>query len=157
HRKLRLAWTAPGARADAALGVLQAAALHGLDPATYGPRSLDLERQQLESPEAGETQRDARSVAFDARLTNALISLGRDVAVGRRPPRLLDQQWRAARRLPDLAFTLAQAAEAGELSGWLDAIRPRHEGYRALQAALARLRAGAGSGPWPDVPAVAVA
>lgn len=150
-RHMTLAWSAqhPTRHADAALAVLHDAAAHGLPPSQYDVELLTSEREQLR--QALEDGSIERLVNFDARLTYALLSLGRDVAVGRRRPEVIDKHWRGQRPLPDLAARLAQARDRG-LSGWLDTLRPPHAGYRTLQRALAGLRARSEIGPWVRLP-----
>ncbi|HEX7779057.1 MAG TPA: L,D-transpeptidase family protein, partial [Vicinamibacterales bacterium] len=83
--------------------------------------------------------------------TAALLGLGRDVAVGRATPVAIDRRWKARRKPPDLVATLTSAID-GSLAGWLDAIRPQHPEYAALQKALADLTGVRQRGGWPKVP-----
>lgn len=155
-RNMTLAWSTrqPTPHADAALAVLHDAAAHGLPPSQYDVELLTEWRRELrERPENGVTER--RLAEFDARLTNALLSLGRDVAIGRRRPEAVDKLWRGQRPLPDLAAGLAEARER-DLVGWLDTLRPPHAGYRALQRELAGLRAQSEVGPSVRVPPAAL-
>lgn len=141
------------ARTAAALGVLRSAPAHGLIAADYSePRVAQL----LDALDRGETNapdRLKRLADVDVQITAALLSLGRDVAVGRTSPARLDRNWKARRTAPDLVGTLGLAAEA-DLSFWLAAIRPQHPEYAALQQALAGLRQRQASGGWPNVPRV---
>lgn len=159
HRGNALAWSRarPTSRADEALQVLASAVDHGLDPDYYALSELRAMRERLRSlREDGEEGKDGedramRLAAFDVRLTNALLSLGHDVAVGRRRPRAVSPQWDGDRKLPDLAGTFEAALDDGGLRAWLDQVQPRHAGYAALRRKLAGLRARAETGPWVRV------
>ena len=133
-------------QAAAALRVVQRAPAHGLAAASYDdadlPRLL-ASKQSIDETLGGDVARIAR---LDVRITTALLTLGRDVAVGRTSPASIDRRWKAARTPPDLVATLASAADAKGLDGWLDTVRPVHPEYAALQAALAALHAELGNG-----------
>jgi len=145
-RGYSFAWSADRSRsaADQGLAAIDQAAAHGLDAAWYGYEELETARHQIaERKPKGDAGR--REIAqFDVRLTTSLMMLGRDVAVGHTRPR----NWRAQRKLPDLAETLLNARNA---TSWLDAIRPPHEAYVGLQKALAALRGVEAKGGWPRV------
>jgi murein L,D-transpeptidase YcbB/YkuD len=147
-RGMSFAWTArkPLSIADDALALIAAADEHGFDRALYGYDELRAARERLAAkPPKGDAGR--RELArFDVRLTTSLMSLGHDVAVGRTRP----TRWRAQRRLPDLASSLADARN-GRLASWLDKLRPPHEEYAGLQKALAALRGVQAKGGWPTV------
>jgi murein L,D-transpeptidase YcbB/YkuD len=147
-RGMSFAWTArkPLSIADDALALIAAADEHGFDRALYGYDGLQAARERLAAkPPKGDAGR--RELArFDVRLTTSLMSLGHDVAVGRTRP----TRWRAQRRLPDLASSLADARN-GRLASWLDKLRPPHEEYAGLQKALAALRGVQAKGGWPTV------
>jgi murein L,D-transpeptidase YcbB/YkuD len=122
-----------------ALGVLETAVFHGLNPADYAAPSLRTHRDRLESAAAddrGSSEYLTALVDFDVQLTSALLSLGHDVAVGRIPPADLNPQWRSRRDPPNLPRTLSRAIET-DLAGWLDSIAPRHTEYHALKSVLA--------------------
>lgn len=141
-RDLEPAWFSEntlGARVELALALLDAARFHGLNPDDYEASTLRSERAALASADDARRNTAEHSSAlldFDVRLTSALLALGHDVAVGRTPPSDLDPLWRSRRDPPNLPRTLARAI-AGNISGWLDEISPRHAEYRALQAVLA--------------------
>ena len=140
------AWTASDERAAAALRTLRRAAEHGLPAEAYLsadlPGLLTPEKKSIEKA----LDRDAGKLAqLDVRVTTALLTLGRDVAVGRVSPASIDARWKLRRTPPDLAGTLEQAAAAGTLDGWLDAVRPVHPEYAALQKAMANLQPQVGS------------
>jgi murein L,D-transpeptidase YcbB/YkuD len=120
-----------------ALEVIRMAPDHGLIEADYIEQGLvqlidaeDDVQQQLED--------DPQALArFDVQLTTALLTLGRDVAMGRSKPQAVSQTWKAKRAEPDFVATLAAAVgEGGNLDAWLDRVRPAHPEYAALQHTL---------------------
>ena len=96
----------PASPAKDAIALLQRAREHGLAPDRYDqPALAELERTLQQKREQAK-ERDATLAAFDVRLTTALLSLGRDVAIGvagAEPPR---GRWQRRRQAPDLAGTL---------------------------------------------------
>jgi murein L,D-transpeptidase YcbB/YkuD len=125
-------------RADAAVAVLGRAREHGLDDADYDEpeivrlRSLPLSE---DAPERGTEERARALAEADVRITSSLLTLGRDVAIGRTKPEQIDSRWNTQRKTPDLVGTLTATADNG-LNTWLDTIKPRHAQYAALQKAL---------------------
>jgi len=77
--------------------------------------------------------------AFDVALTTAVLTAGRDVAIGHTRPESLDREWKNRRTPPDLVSTLDTALSSGSVSTWLDAVAPRHPLYRQLRGWLAEL------------------
>ena len=125
-------------RTDAAMQLVSSAKTHGLDPADYGEQRLVQLRARLtgeDAPEKGSPERVQSLAEFDVHLTAALLSLGRDVALGRTKPERVHPRWKAHRDAPDFVGTLTTALDSG-LSTWLDTIKPRHPQYAALQKAL---------------------
>ena len=134
-----------------ALDVLRTATRHGFAPEDYDEPEIAQRIHALKDLK-DDTPEGARQLAeLDAHLTTALLALGRDVAVGRTPPRSIDWQWKSRRTAPDLAGTLVRAT--GDLDKWLDAIRPQHPEYAALQDALVKLQGQRDKGGWAAVPA----
>jgi len=140
--------------ADRVLQALRSAREHGFAPEDYGEPQLT-ERlaalQQSKEGSGGAPDRVQRIAELDARLTTALLALGRDVAVGRTTPNALDNRWKARRELPDLAGTLGQSA-GSDPKAWLDTVRPKHPEYAALQQALINLEGQREKGGWSAVP-----
>lgn len=125
-------------RADAGLHALGTAKEHGLDPADYGAQDVVRLRALQMSEDAPEKESPARTRGLaeaDVRITAALLTLGRDVALGRSRPDRIDSRWKARREAPDLVGTLIGAMDGG-VSAWLDTIKPTHAQYAALQQAL---------------------
>jgi murein L,D-transpeptidase YcbB/YkuD len=88
-----------------------------------------------DAPEKGSEQRTDALAASDVRITAALLTLGRDVAIGRSKPEQLDPRWKKQRKIPDFVGRLADAADNG-FHAWLDPFAPKHAQYIALQKAL---------------------
>ncbi|MBK9243141.1 MAG: L,D-transpeptidase family protein [Acidobacteria bacterium] len=123
-REGKPAWVTdePTSKANDALHTLQSAREHGLDPANYGAAKIAQMRDALSTGGKGDASRDGQLAEFEARVTTALLSLGRDVAVGRTKPKVAS--WKARRVAPDLAGTLNTAA--GDVSAWLATVQPVH-------------------------------
>ena len=146
-----LAWSGrsgPSKTADAALNLLASAQQHGLSPADYQVEELRGERQIVERAPASERRK--RIAVFDIRLTAALLRFGRDVAIGRVAPRVIDRSARSQRVEPAVAALLAEHRR--DLAAWVAAIEPRHDEYTGLKHGLAALRGAAAKGGWPVVP-----
>jgi len=133
------------AQAAAAVDVLQQAPEHGLSTADY----LDDDLARALTPEVPPTA-DAPGhgiqelARLDVRVTSALLALGHDVALGRTKPEAVDPRWKARRTPPDFVGTLSEAVRSEELGTWLNAVRPVHPEYAALQKALSTLWAQQG-------------
>jgi murein L,D-transpeptidase YcbB/YkuD len=152
-REQRPAWTdskGPTVEAAAALDVIRAADAHGLDRATYGEADLTKLQSELAAGDEESPQRPQQLAGFDARLTAALLQLARHVAIGQLKPESVDARWNAKRQPPDYVSALQQAHATG-IAGFLDAVRPKHPEYKALQDALAALRGQVTAG-WPKIP-----
>jgi murein L,D-transpeptidase YcbB/YkuD len=125
-------------RADMAVKVLGTAKAHGLDPADYNEQDIIRLRTLQngeDAPEKGSAERAQSLADADVRITSALLTLGRDVALGHTKPERIASSWKARRAVPDFTGTLGTAADA-DLSTWLDALKPKHAQYAALQKAL---------------------
>ena len=131
-------------RATAAVAVIQSAPAHGLRAADYGEPALS------QAIAATHDESDAARAQLDATITAALLTLGRDVAIGHTSPPP-ESHWKPRRQAPDLAGTLSAAAQ-GDVTSWLNDVRPRHPEYAALQKALATLQALDDQSEWPTVP-----
>jgi murein L,D-transpeptidase YcbB/YkuD len=149
----KLAWSTeegPVDRAHSAVDTLGAAEAHGLDPAEYHKAELAAKLSEL-AVEAERTPARAKELAqFDLRVTSELLELGRHVASGRLKPTTIDARWNVKRGAIDYVAALQQASES-DVAGLLDAVRPSHPEYAALQNALASLHGQKTSG-WPAVP-----
>lgn len=137
------AWTAEPERAIAALRLVRRAPEHGLDAGDYGEADLSSVISDTKRLEDTLKKNPAATARLDVRLTTALLALGRDVALGRINPTVIDRRWKPRRAAPDFVTTLSMAAgseDEGLVDGWLETVRPRHPEYAALQKALADTR-----------------
>lgn len=133
----------PTKLATRALEVLRSAADHGLTAESYGETELTgaVEAMKAES-ENDDLPFEARArelAKFEVRLTSALLTLGRDVAVGRAAAEP-GKKGGSRRAAPDVAGALQRVADGGNLDEWLTSLQPRHPEYAALQKALAQVR-----------------
>jgi murein L,D-transpeptidase YcbB/YkuD len=143
----------PRESAGDALQVLNRAVEHGFQPEDYGKDDIVNLHAALNALDKDAPDRVAQLVAFETRLTTALLALGHDVALGRMNPSAIASTWKVQREPPDLATSLAKAVQRHRLRAWLDDVRPRHAEYVALQKAYADLRGQLAKGGWPHVPA----
>jgi murein L,D-transpeptidase YcbB/YkuD len=139
-------------RATEALQVVRAAREHGLDPEEYGEAGLVKLQAALTTETKDAPDRFQRLAEFETRMTSALLEIGHDVATGRTTPSPIDGRWKANRKSPDIAATLAKAVD-GDLAHWLDTIQPPHPEYSALRKAFMDLHGQKEKGGWPAVPA----
>jgi len=145
----------PTERAAEALRALNTAPQHGFDPADYATPDLLALSQAVEAIDKDAPDRLPRLAEFDVRLTAAMLAFGRDVAIGRSTPKTADGSWQARRTAPDYVATLVQAMDEDPIN-WVNAMRPKHSEYYALQKALDGLIGQKGKGGRPVVPAVAM-
>ena len=127
--------------------MLGAARQHGFDPADYDAKGLEALGQSVEAIDKQSPERLSKLAEFDTRLTAALIAFGRDVAVGRQRG---DEHFKARRKTPDLVAALTQAVEDPDT--FVEAVRPPHAEYAALQKALDDLIGQRDKGGWVKVP-----
>jgi L,D-transpeptidase YcbB len=138
-------------RATKALELLHTAPAHGLDLVDYGEARIVELHPLIKTLKKQSPERLERLAEFDVRLTTALLAFGRDVALGQSTPQSIDARWKSRRQPPDFAGTLNNAV-SGDLPKWLDAIRPQHPEYVALQKALADVEGQLKKGGWVQVP-----
>jgi murein L,D-transpeptidase YcbB/YkuD len=122
-----------------ALDVLRSAPSHGLQSNDYRVDDLRQSAEAIRKMYARAPERTRQIGELEVGLTAALLTLARDVALGR-AELLRTPSWKPLRPAPDFVATL-RAARAGRLSAWLDSVRPKHREYAALQKALGELRA----------------
>lgn len=125
------------AQAQAALNVLRAADLHGLQPKAYALEGM---------PEDG-VLNDAQQTALAA----GLVRYARDVRIGRMDPDKFPAAWQVRPAAYDPAPDLAKALAEDRLQAWLDSLPPRYSGYAALKRGLVRYREIAAAGGWKTV------
>jgi murein L,D-transpeptidase YcbB/YkuD len=133
----------PTKAAGRAMEALRSAVDHGLDPKSYGEpdltQAMDTLAREEDDDDLPYAQRARELAQFDVRLTSALLTLGRDVAVGRAAAEP-GKKGGSRRTAPDFAGALQRGAESGDLDEWLTSLQPVHPQYAALQKALAGAR-----------------
>lgn len=128
-----------------ALSFIRSSALHGLDPDDYHLTSL----QQLLASGLSDHARE-----FDALLTDGLLDLIHDMAVGRLNPALADPEWHIERDEIDPAAHLYQALLTPHLRNTLEKLIPEASQYHQLTEALSHYTSLKLRGGWPRVPAL---
>ncbi|HEY8384543.1 MAG TPA: L,D-transpeptidase family protein [Microvirga sp.] len=130
---------------DAAKAVMQrlkAAAEDGLDPTDYPVPALAAARSTTAEDWA----------EAELKLSAAAILYARDARGGRIDPSRLSQHITPKLDLPGAESVLGTLAAARDAGAALAAYNPPHEGYRALKAKLAQLRASRPGTPMVRVP-----
>lgn len=136
----------PVENAKEALTLLQTAKQHGFDPEDYAAGELLEMSQAVEKIEKGTPQRLERVAEIDVRLTAAMLAFGRDVAIGRRPA---GPHFKNRREQPDLVAALI--TDVDHPGAFIEAVRPPHHEYAALQKALDDLIGQREKGGWVKV------
>jgi murein L,D-transpeptidase YcbB/YkuD len=153
HAPAWIGESSPSKKAKEAWRVISLAGEHGLVASDYDEGPIARRLAELSGPDAPDKANRVKELAeLEVRVTTSLLALGRDVALGRTTPASIDRRWKARRTAPDFAGSLLHAVD-GNLAGWLDAIRPTHPEYAALQRALFELKGVKQRGGWPKVPA----
>ncbi len=136
-----LAWTgsANAAAYRKLVDAIQAAQLHGLDPADYHLAEL-----KNATPSKGDAN-------LDRTATDAYLTLAAHLLSGRLDPVSIEPDWTAARRGRDLAAYLESSLGHGAIADSLEALAPTQRGYRDLRRALAQYREIAQRGGWPSI------
>jgi L,D-transpeptidase YcbB len=125
-------WISDGqfnARAKSVVAQLQNAAANGLDP------------DQYPVPTLGAASSAAALADIDITLTHLMLTYARHLAVGRITPTRVTDEVNYGSHTPEPADILRKIAEAGDAGAALESFNPPHEGFRALKAKLAELRA----------------
>lgn len=132
----------PSDIAEGAIEAIAAADNHALQPDDYEYHPLSQERRWLAEGEKNPNKAVRRQelARFELRLTTALLTLGRDAAIGRTDPRRTDQRWKRQREVPDLPAALEKAIADNAMPQWADRVGPVHPEYARLRKAWAALR-----------------
>jgi murein L,D-transpeptidase YcbB/YkuD len=130
-----------------ALSFIQSASVHGLDPDHY---HLSL----LQSLSNADNINRARY--FDSLLSDALLDLIHDIAIGRMNPAEVDPKWFIARDTVDPGAILQTALLSGHLKNSLNQLIPRAPQYHHLTDALSRYLSYAERGGWQSIPAMSL-
>ncbi|MCX4188195.1 L,D-transpeptidase family protein [Methylophaga sp. OBS4] len=131
-------------QAQDALSFITASAIHGLDPDDY---HLSLLQQLLP------LQNEEIARYFDTLLTDALLHLIHDLAIGRLDPAVVDPDWFIARDQINEADILQQALLAPYLKNALNELIPQLPQYHQLTTALAQYQRYVDRGGWQTIPA----
>lgn len=133
----------PNDRAYVALKFIAGSSHHGLDPEHYHYKLL----RELD-PATGESE----ALLFDLLLTDGLLKLIHDIAVGRLDPAIVDPKWSIPRASFDAAAFLQQALLVDDFKARLEALFPASDQYRQVQAAAVRYQAYVDRGGWNTIP-----
>jgi len=128
------------AKALAAIAVLNASGVVGLDPADY----------RVETPNLDGLDDQARQAAllrFDVALSAKALTYVLDAQRGRVDPDRISGYHDLPRKTVDLAAAMSTMTGDGDVAHWLQAQNPDNAQFKALVAELARLRA---DGPAPE-------
>jgi murein L,D-transpeptidase YcbB/YkuD len=137
----------PTERGAEALAILNTARQHGFDASDYDAPALLEMSQAVEKIDKESPERLERLAEFDARLTAGLLAFGRDVAIGRQQA---GGAFTNRRKMPDLVAAMTAAID--DPDSYVDAVRPPHAEYAALQKALDDLIGQREKGGWVKVP-----
>jgi len=148
------AWSgrSPHRRTTELVDELQRMGERGLDPRDYDTEVLTrlLAQAQSRGPFA-RLNRNRTLAQLDVRATWAFLRAASHVRDGRVPRGLLDPEWTLSSRNIDWLATLEREHEHHPERVFAD-LEPRHPGYHRLREALARHRAIAAAGGWPQLP-----
>ncbi|MGH6684143.1 MAG: L,D-transpeptidase family protein [Pseudolabrys sp.] len=125
-------WTGEGklnARAKSAIMQMKNAAIDGLDPADYPVPDVDLAASA------------AAAADDEIRLTHSILTYARHLATGRVAPSRVLAEVDYGNHTPEPAEILQKIANSGDAAAALESYNPPHDGFRALKAKLAELRA----------------
>ncbi|MBW3552617.1 MAG: L,D-transpeptidase family protein [Gemmatimonadetes bacterium] len=142
----------PTAAADSLVRTVQQADDEGLEPQDYHLRRIRAVYAEARRARRANTVVDRTRLAdLDLLLTDAFLLYGAHLVGGVVNPVTIHPEWNASRREADLVALLDSALTSGAIGGALQTLLPRHPGYGRLRGALARYRAIAAQGGWPEV------
>jgi murein L,D-transpeptidase YcbB/YkuD len=156
-REYRPAWSnedGPLPRADDLIRTIQEEAeREGLRPGDYRLAKLAmLVRKVCQKPGEAQKPLDPCLLAdLDLLLTDAFLTYGAHVSVGKLRLNAMDAQWFEQRQKADLVQVLQTAVDTNRVADALKTLPPPHAGYRKLREALALYRKIAAQGGWPQV------
>lgn len=135
------------------LNALQKADREGLNPEEYhiailskigSEISYDAQKKRPLSP--------LKLAHFDLLLTDAFLTYGRHLLVGRINPDEIEDDWRARQRTGDLLLILEEGFNSGNIRTSLKNLHPSHAMYERLRIAFDRYRALEKAGGWDEIP-----
>ncbi len=126
-----------------ALSFISTVTQHGLEPEDYHLSLL----QKLSAPDSTEEAR-----YLDVLLTDALLDLIHDLAIGRLDPAQADPQWHIERDSVDPAAILQSALLSPHVRNTLNQLVPRSSQYHQMTEALSEYRRYVARGGWQPLP-----
>ncbi|HXH02193.1 MAG TPA: L,D-transpeptidase family protein [Candidatus Competibacteraceae bacterium] len=151
QRDYRPAWLAGDGISPAAeelLGVLSRADEEGLRPQDY---RRDAIVTAIAAVRAAAEATPLQLADLELLLSDAFLHYARHLLIGRIGERKVDKDWRLPPRSHDLVALLGQAVDGAQVKTALHQVTPPHPEYQRLKQALARYRALAAQGGWPQV------
>ena len=134
----------PSSKALEALSFIASSSIHGLDPEDYHLTQL---HRLVKSA-------DAKTIQYaDALLSESLLNLIHDLAIGRMDPAIADPDWHIPRDSVEPSAILQQALLSNHLRNQLDKLIPKSPQYHQLTAALSRYQGYVERGGWQLIPA----
>ncbi len=142
-----------GPHATELVTALALAEVEGLRPADYHLYSIRFLLSELERLQgAGKLLAPEELIDLELLLTDAFFLYGAHLSKGRINPETIDEQWIPGDYTVDLAAILEEALVSSKgMTRALQRLRPPHDGYARMIAALANLRDIAARGGWPVV------
>ncbi len=126
-----------------AMEFISSAVIHGFNPTDY---HYDLLKYL--DPESDPKQ----AQQFDLLLSDGLLKLMQDIAIGQRNPNEADPEWQIPRTKFDAINYLQQALANEQLKQQLNALQPTLAEYQILGSAHARYHTYVKKGGWNEVP-----
>jgi len=133
------------AQAHDAVDFISAATKHGLDPADYHL----VELKQLTPSNNIHTAKQ-----FDLLLTDGLLKLIHDLAIGRLQAKQVDPEWFIPQKTFNSIEFLQQALLSPHLKNQLNSVAPQTKEYHKLTQALSRYQSYVSRGGWSEIPAM---
>ena len=137
----------PSDQAYVALEFIANSSHHGLNPNHYHYSLLQ---------EIDPTAAKSKAQLFDFLLTDGLLKLIHDIAVGRLDPTIVDPKWSIPRASFDAAEFLQHALMVNHFKASLNALIPASNQYRQIKAAAVRYQDYVDRGDWNKIPGTPV-
>jgi murein L,D-transpeptidase YcbB/YkuD len=141
----------PIKQADDLVSAVKGAGNEGLRPYSYREAGMEAAlagmRNAVSKPSSPEIAAD-----MDLMLTDAFLSYGMDLLVGRVNPATIEGEWADYGWEADLPLGLEMALSEDAVKMTLEGLVPPHPGYNLLRQVLASHREMSSAGGWPTVP-----
>jgi L,D-transpeptidase YcbB len=139
--------------AHALIRTIETSDREGLRPGEYHLESI---RSMFQVIESGALVTDDDRAGFladlDILLTDAFLMLSSHLSGGRVNPETLHSDWVLSEKTIDLMKVLHTVVSEAQIDQMIEQLSHVHPGYAGLRKALARMRALAATGGWPQVP-----